>query len=72
MEEGEGEEGQGENDVQFHVEMEEDGDTPAISDVLGAVHSHRPVMTNEMAEKLDIMMLISFEYIHACCHSNGK
>ena len=68
LEEGEEEE-MGESDVQFHVEME---DAPVISDVLSAVHSQRSVMTNEMAEKLDIMMSICFEYLHSCCHSNGK
>ena len=73
LEEGEGErEEEGESDMQFHVEMEDAGDTPVISDVLAAVHSQRSVMTNEMAEKLDIMMSICFEYLHSCCHSNGK
>ena len=70
---GEGEEEEtGESEMQFHVEMEDAGGAPAISDVLAAVHSQRSVMTNEMAEKLDIMMSICFEYLHSCCHSNGK
>ena len=67
---GEGE-GLGDEDVQFHVEMEETGDAPLISDTLAAVLSRRPVMASDMAEKLDIMMTICFEYFYSLCHSNG-
>ena len=67
---GEGE-GLGDEDVQFHVEMEETGDAPLISDTLTAVLSRRPVMSSDMAEKLDIMMTICFEHFYSLCHSNG-
>lgn len=63
----------GEEDVQFHVDMEEENeDAPLISNALTAVHSQRSVMASDMAEKLDIMMTISFEYIHSSCHGNGE
>jgi hypothetical protein len=52
--------------------MDETGDAPLISDTLTAVLSRRPVMTNDMAEKLDIMMSICFEHFYSLCHSNGK
>ena len=69
VEEGEGQE---EDVTQFHVEMEEGGEAPGvISEQLAAVHSQRPVMLNETAEKLDIMMSICFEYLHTHCHTNG-
>lgn len=74
LEDGEGAEGGeelGDEGVQFHIEMEETRDAPFISDTLTAVLSQRPVMTCDMAEKLDIMMCICFEYFHALCHSNG-
>ena len=70
--EGEGEEqGEGlqDEEMQFHVEMEE---APLISDTLTVVLSRRPVMTNDMAEKLDIMMSICFQHFYSLCHSNGK
>ena len=59
--------------MQFHVEMESalDGDAPVISGILTAVHSQQSVMSNDMAEKLDIMMSVCFEYLHSLCHSNG-
>ncbi len=66
------EEGLQDEEMQFHVEMEEARDAPIISDTLVAVLSRRPVMTNDMAEKLDIMMSICFEHFYSLCHSNGK
>ena len=73
MDEGEGEgEGFGDEEVQFHVEMEETRDAPLINDTLTAILSQHPVMTNEMAEKLDIMISICFEHFHSLCHSNSK
>ena len=63
---------EGENEEQFHVDMEEREETPVISgEVLTAVHSQQPVMLNEMAEKLDIMMSLCFECLHSLCHGNG-
>ena len=60
-----------EDEEQFHVDIEEREEVPAISEVLTAVHSQKPVMSNEMAEKLDIMMSLCFECLHSLCHSNG-
>ena len=60
-----------EDEVQFHVDMEEREEIPVISETLAAVHSQQPVMSNEMAEKLDIMMTLCFECLHSLCHSNG-
>lgn len=68
----EGGEGLEDEEVQFHVEMEETRTALLISDTLMAVLSRRPVMTSDMAEKLDIMMSICFEYFYSLCHSNGK
>lgn len=59
-------------EMQFHVEMDTEGENSVVSDKLTAVHSQRPLMSNDMAEKLDIMMSICFEYLHSICHDNGK
>ena len=68
----EGGEGLEDEEVQFHVEMEGTRDAPLIRDTLTAIFSRRPVMTSDMAEKLDIMMSICFEHFYSLCHSNGK
>ena len=65
-------EGLGDDEMQFHVEMEERGEAPLINDTLTAVLSRRPVMTSDMAEKLDIMMSICFEHFYSLCHRNSK
>lgn len=74
------------DETQFHVELETSGacirgekdkdkgseSEPDDRDVLTAVHCQKQMMSNESAEKLDIMMTISFQYLEAQCFHNGE
>ena len=64
-------------DTQFHVELNagivgEKGALPESDKCLTTVLCQKQIMSNESAEKLDIMMNISFQYIEAQCFHNSK
>lgn len=80
-EEGEGEtqfhvELDGTNGVPSHIENNgchgndpQSSSTGAVS--LSAVYSRKQLMSNEMADKLDVMMTVAFSCLHSLCHPNG-
>ena len=39
---------------------------------LSAVYSQKQLMSNEMADKLDVMMTVTFSCLHSLCHPNGE
>ena len=65
-------------DTQFHVEIEERGAecAPPLDGKgffpLGLHYSRKQVMSNEQAEKLDVMMTICFQHFHNLCHHKGS
>lgn len=68
---------EGDEDTQFHVELEqhEDESAPLVdgkgSILLGLHYSCKQVMSNEQAEKLDVMMTICLQHFHKLCHHKG-
>lgn len=68
---------EGDEDTQFHVDMEERGEecVPLVdgkgSILLGLHYSRKQVMRNVQAEKLDVMMTICLQHFHKLCHHKG-
>lgn len=64
--------------TQFCMELKERGAECAPpsdgkgSFPLGLHYSCKPVMTNEQAEKLDVMMTICLQHFHNLCHHQGS
>ena len=64
--------------MQLHVEIEPDPGSGHHGIVctksalnLEPVYSQKRVMTNENAEKLDIMMTVLLDHLHSLCHKDG-
>ena len=53
-----------------HGNAPQSSSTGAVS--LSAVYSRKQLMSNEMADKLDVMMTVAFSCLHSLCHPNGE
>ncbi len=68
--------GEGDDEsTQFLVELDGQGKGALTGDeslFTRRYHSHKQVMSNREAEKLDVMMTVCLEHFHSICHDGGE
>ena len=59
--------------TQFHVEVDTEHDPSYNKEGLNLEpsYSHVQVMSNESAEKMDVMMTVLLDHLHSLCYNDG-